>query len=137
MANSWPPILTEGDGSPRALHQGDLVRQKKLPYLVMPACPLDPAEADLPRIGSDEVVTAEVEIEGDYMVVVSDDCDLLRDFETDDDKFVNLAPLVPGNGDALTEMIAVLDAQRGYEANASIFDVGKRLAERTLDIGRS
>ena len=43
----------------------------------------------------------------------------------------------PGNGDALTEMIAVLDAQRGYEANASIFDVGKRLAERTLDIGRS
>ncbi|GAC1543103.1 MAG: hypothetical protein NVS2B17_22470 [Candidatus Velthaea sp.] len=43
----------------------------------------------------------------------------------------------PGSGDALTEMIAVLDAQRGYEANASIFDVGKRLAERTLEIGRS
>ncbi|MBV8748541.1 MAG: hypothetical protein JO103_02380, partial [Candidatus Eremiobacteraeota bacterium] len=28
--------------------------------------------------------------------------------------------------DALTEMIAVLDAQRAYEANASVFDVGKR-----------
>jgi len=44
----------------------------------------------------------------------------------------------PGGGeaDALTEMIAVLDAQRAYEANASVFDVGKRLAERTLDIGR-
>jgi len=41
-----------------------------------------------------------------------------------------------GSGDALTEMIAVLDAQRAYEANASVFDVGKRLAERTLDVGR-
>jgi flagellar basal body rod protein FlgC len=39
--------------------------------------------------------------------------------------------------DALTEMIAVLDAQRAYEANASVFDVGKKLAERTLDVGRS
>jgi flagellar basal body rod protein FlgC len=38
--------------------------------------------------------------------------------------------------DALTEMIAVLDAQRAYEANASVFDVGKKLAERTLDVGR-
>jgi len=38
--------------------------------------------------------------------------------------------------DALTEMIAVLDAQRAYEANASVFDVGKRLAERTIDVGR-
>jgi flagellar basal body rod protein FlgC len=38
--------------------------------------------------------------------------------------------------DALTEMIAVLDAQRAYEANASMFDVGKKLAERTLDVGR-
>jgi flagellar basal-body rod protein FlgC len=51
------------------------------------------------------------------------------------------APLValrsePGSGDALTEMIAVLDAQRAYEQNASIFDTAKRLAERTIDIGR-
>jgi flagellar basal body rod protein FlgC len=38
--------------------------------------------------------------------------------------------------DALTEMIAVLDAQRAYEANASVFDVGKKLADRTLDVGR-
>jgi flagellar basal body rod protein FlgC len=42
----------------------------------------------------------------------------------------------PGTGDALTELIATLDAQRSYEANASIFDIGKRLAERTLDIER-
>jgi flagellar basal body rod protein FlgC len=51
------------------------------------------------------------------------------------------APLVsisrrPGTGDPLTELIAVLDAQRAYEADASIFDIGKRLAERTLDIDR-
>ena len=42
----------------------------------------------------------------------------------------------PGTGDALTEMIATLDAQRAFEASASMFDIGKRLAERTLDIGR-
>lgn len=41
------------------------------------------------------------------------------------------------SADALTELIAVLDAQRAYEANASIFDVGKRLAERTLTVGQS
>jgi flagellar basal body rod protein FlgC len=43
----------------------------------------------------------------------------------------------PGSGDALTEMIAVLDAQRAFEQHASIFDTAKRLAERTIDIGRS
>jgi len=37
---------------------------------------------------------------------------------------------------ALTELIATLDAQRAYEADASMFDIGKRLAERTLDIER-
>ena len=42
-----------------------------------------------------------------------------------------------GSGDALAEMISVLDAQRAYEQNASVFDIGKRLAERTIDIGRS
>jgi flagellar basal body rod protein FlgC len=42
----------------------------------------------------------------------------------------------PGTGDALSELIATLDAQRAYEADASIFDIGKRLAERTLDIER-
>ena len=40
------------------------------------------------------------------------------------------------SADALTEMVAALDAQRAYEANASVFDVGKKLAERTLDVGR-
>lgn len=38
--------------------------------------------------------------------------------------------------DVLTEMISVLNASRAYEANASVFDLGKRLAERTIDMGR-
>jgi flagellar basal-body rod protein FlgC len=38
--------------------------------------------------------------------------------------------------DAVTEMVSVLDAQRAYEANASVFDAGKRLMERTIDLGR-
>ncbi|MBV9333527.1 MAG: hypothetical protein JO146_05935 [Candidatus Eremiobacteraeota bacterium] len=40
------------------------------------------------------------------------------------------------NVDILTEMIAVMNASRGYESNASIFDVGKRLAEKTIDLER-
>jgi flagellar basal body rod protein FlgC len=43
---------------------------------------------------------------------------------------------IPASADALTEMIGVLDAQRAYEMDASVFDIGKRLAERTIDIGR-
>lgn len=38
--------------------------------------------------------------------------------------------------DMLTEMVAVANASRAYEANASVFDIGKRLAERTIDMGR-
>ncbi|HKU67928.1 MAG TPA: flagellar basal body rod C-terminal domain-containing protein [Candidatus Baltobacteraceae bacterium] len=38
--------------------------------------------------------------------------------------------------DVMTEMVAVLNATRAYEANASIFDIGKRLAERTIEMGR-
>lgn len=37
----------------------------------------------------------------------------------------------------LGEMIGVLDAQRAYEANAALFDAGKRLAEKTLEVGRT
>ncbi len=59
----------------------------------------------------------------------------------DPDAQADDAPLqthrAPGSADALTEMIAVLDAQRSYEASASIFDTGKRIAERAIDLGRS
>lgn len=41
-----------------------------------------------------------------------------------------------GNADVLTEMIAVLNASRAYERDASLFDVGKTLAEKTIDVGR-
>jgi flagellar basal body rod protein FlgC len=60
----------------------------------------------------------------------------------DEDRGGNTPSLFAGTvrssetADALTEMIAVLEAQRAYEANASVFDVGKKLAERTLDVGR-
>jgi len=38
--------------------------------------------------------------------------------------------------DVLTEMVAVVNASRAYEANASVFEIGKRLAERTIEMGK-
>jgi flagellar basal body rod protein FlgC len=40
------------------------------------------------------------------------------------------------NVDILTEMIAAMNASRAYESDASIFDVGKALAEKTIELGR-
>ncbi|MBV8723849.1 MAG: hypothetical protein JO078_11205 [Candidatus Eremiobacteraeota bacterium] len=40
------------------------------------------------------------------------------------------------NVDMLTEMIAVMNASRAYESDAAIFDVGKTLAEKTIDLER-
>jgi flagellar basal body rod protein FlgC len=66
--------------------------------------------------------------------------------DTDDDDGLGGAAGMPqisgvhrerGSGDPLTELIAVLDAQRAYESDASLFDVGKRIVERTLDVERS
>ena len=43
----------------------------------------------------------------------------------------------PGtNVDILSEMIAVMNASRAYESDASIFDVGKTLAEKTIELER-
>jgi len=39
-------------------------------------------------------------------------------------------------GGVLAEMVSVLNASRAYEANASVFEIGKHLAERTIDMGR-
>ena len=63
------------------------------------------------------------------------------DGDSDDDaqplvSFLGATPQPGSEVNAVTEMVAVLDAQRAYEANASVFDVGKRLAERTIDMGR-
>lgn len=51
-------------------------------------------------------------------------------------RYLGASPQHGVDVDAMTEMVSVLGAQRAYEANASVFDIGKRLAERTLDIGR-
>ncbi len=51
-------------------------------------------------------------------------------------RFLGTTPQPGSEVNAVTEMVAVLNAQRAYEANASIFDAGKRLAERTIDLGR-
>lgn len=51
-------------------------------------------------------------------------------------RFLGTQPQRGMNADAVTEMIAVLDAQRAYEANASVFEDTKRLMERTIDLGR-
>jgi flagellar basal body rod protein FlgC len=40
------------------------------------------------------------------------------------------------NVDVIEEMIAVMNASRAYESDASLFDVGKTLDERTIDMGR-
>jgi flagellar basal-body rod protein FlgC len=51
-------------------------------------------------------------------------------------RFLGTQPQRGADVDAVTEMVSVLDAQRAYEANASVFDAGKRLMERTIDLGR-
>jgi flagellar basal body rod protein FlgC len=40
------------------------------------------------------------------------------------------------NVNLVTEMIAVMNASRAYESDASLFDVGKTLAEKTIELGR-
>jgi len=81
----------------------------------------------------------EPELAGLDRVLASDAVDAFDGAESDDAPAVRVAGVSRSGEsvDALTEMIAVLDARRAYEADASIFDVGKRLAERTLDVGRT
>lgn len=62
------------------------------------------------------------------------------DVRTDDDgttvSFTGARPERGSSVDVVTEMIAVMNASRAYEADASLFDVGKTLAQRTIDMGR-
>lgn len=51
-------------------------------------------------------------------------------------QFVGSQSQVGTNVDILTEMIAVMNASRAYESDAALFDAGKTLAERTLDLER-
>jgi flagellar basal body rod protein FlgC len=64
---------------------------------------------------------------------------LVPQFRIDDETNVRFTGTTEQRGtnvDILTEMIAVMDASRSYEADASLFDVGKALAEKTIDMGR-
>ncbi len=62
------------------------------------------------------------------------------DLHDDDDgatvEFTGARPDRGRSVDIVTEMIAVMNASRAYEADASLFDVGKTLAQRTIDMGR-
>ncbi len=40
------------------------------------------------------------------------------------------------NVDVVQEMLSVMNASRAYDADASLFDVGKRLASATIDLER-
>ena len=37
---------------------------------------------------------------------------------------------------AITQMVDMLNAQRAYEANSSVFDVGKSIAEKAVSLGQ-
>ena len=41
------------------------------------------------------------------------------------------------NGNTITEMTNLIDATRGYEANATAFNASKSMAMKGLDIGQS
>ncbi|MBV8245865.1 MAG: hypothetical protein JOZ38_08090 [Candidatus Eremiobacteraeota bacterium] len=51
-------------------------------------------------------------------------------------RFIGARTLRGSSVDALAEMVSVLNASRAYEADATVFDTGKRLLERTIDVER-
>ncbi|HXB81845.1 MAG TPA: flagellar basal body rod C-terminal domain-containing protein [Candidatus Acidoferrum sp.] len=51
-------------------------------------------------------------------------------------EFAGTSTQMGTNVDILTEMIAVMNASRAYESDASMFDVGKTLAEKTIELER-
>ena len=65
----------------------------------------------------------------EFQLVESDSGSLVEFTGTHTERGVNV--------DILTEMIAVMNASRAYESNAALFDAGKTLAERTIELGRS
>lgn len=73
---------------------------------------------------------------GDFPDDVAEDSDDIFSGDASSIHFLGTQAQRGADADAVTEMISVLDAQRAYEANASIFDAGKQLMERTIDLGR-
>ncbi len=90
--NVWPPIVRDR-GTRRSLRQGDLVKLPSLAYLVSPRHPVDEDEARETAGLPDKVVAMTVDIPTGTFVIVSNTCDVWRDYTHDDDRFVILAPL--------------------------------------------
>ena len=86
--------------------------------------PPEPTEA------ADDIDAVLAAVPGDEAIGVGDDGsgDVVR--------FAGTTQMPGIAADSIAEMVAVLNAQRAYEANASVFEAGKRLAERTIDVGR-
>jgi flagellar basal body rod protein FlgC len=61
---------------------------------------------------------------------------VVNDSDTSEIAFTGAQTAHGSRVDILTEMVSVMNASRAYEANASIFDLGKQLAQRTIDMGR-
>ncbi len=85
--------------------------------------------------------TPDADDPGDEAAVEPSESSVDGDTDLGDDgapavRYTGAVPVRGMSPDAVTEMVAVLDAQRAYDTNASVFDVGKRLAERTIDMGR-
>ncbi len=62
--------------------------------------------------------------------------DLVDDGEGATVRFAGTVQEPGSDVDVVTEMIAVMNASRAYESDASLFDVGKTLAEKTIEMGR-
>jgi len=104
-------------------------------------------QRDLLDLSARNVAAAQASTPGHpYARLVADFTSAADGGDDDDDDGLGDAAGIPqisgvhrerGSGDPLTELIAVLDAQRAYESDASLFDVGKHIVERTLDVERS
>jgi len=108
-----------------------------LPLLDSAAAAMDAQRAAL-DIAARNVAAAEAAgPDGNYARMIPE----FRVVENDDDDeprvtFVGSRTQTGTNVDILTEMIAVMNASRAYESDAALFDAGKTLAERTLDLER-
>ena len=98
---------------------------------------MDAQRAALDVVGRNVAAAEAAGPDGDYARMVADF--RVVDDGDDGDERVEFAGthLERGtNVDILTEMIAAMNASRAYESDASIFDVGKTLAEKTIELER-
>jgi flagellar basal body rod protein FlgC len=97
----------------------------------------DPADGDLAEDGDDDNsagVPASIE-----MASLGDDAAASDDVPNALPGQIEFAGVRPSANavtgvDAVSEMVGVLGAQRAFEASASVFDTGKRLIEKTINV---